>query len=199
MKATERSEGLSLANTTALAHSQKFGKRLLKQWVNFSATEQHGKAESSSLVSLKGFERSVDMSQMVFCFMCKKQKIKNATGDNTEKVKQMERLYSGTTEIRTIAKEIKLMREASQKEKYATSMNRIFSHRWFIAMVTKLSDYMKRMNNLIPMCCIKIVLVIRNVIELDYSLNEEIFYLIIEKTGNFVSSILISNPLLYLY
>jgi len=182
MKATERSEGLSLANTAALANSQKIGKRLLRQWVNFNAIEQEGKTESIRLVSLKGFERSVDMTQLVFCFMCKKQRKKEVTGENKVIMPLMDRLYNGPTEIRTIAKEIKLMREASVKAKYATTMSRIFNHRWFITMVMKLTEQMKRMNNIIPMCCLKIVLVIRNIIELDYSLNEEVFYLIIEKT-----------------
>lgn len=174
MRATEKDERLSEANDKALKNSRKYGHKLIKQWTEFSNKQKEGKNIAEGINLSKNFQRDTDLTQQVDCFMCERNDDALAMGTKEEA------FYS----FRSAAKEIKIMREISKLTKYTQSMRRLFAQKWFVAMVFKLREYMKRMNNLVPMCCLKIVFIVRYIIELDFTFKESAFYEIIEFAGD---------------
>lgn len=48
--------------------------------------------------------------------------------------------------------------------------------RWFVTLVYRLREYMKRMNNVAPHCCLKFTLVLQLVLELGFVITTPIFY-----------------------
>ena len=65
---------------------------------------------------------------------------------------------------------------------YQVSMNRLLQYRWYLLLIIKIKEYMKKMNNSIPICCIKYITVLQYILMIGYKYNKDLFYIILEKT-----------------
>jgi len=186
-QAVEKADELTERNARAIQSARANGERLLHHWMDFNSKEQHSRELAQRINITKNFERGANITEQLELFMCDSTETDSLNLENTipEELEEAEvRKENKDILFTTATKEIKKMRELWRVEKYEQRMSRIFAHKWFVTMVTKLHEYMKRTNNLVPICCLKITFVFRSIIELDFSITEEIFYEVIELTGN---------------
>lgn len=186
----EKTDELTEKNARAIQSARTKGERLLHHWVDFNSKEQHSRELAQRINITKNFERGVNITQQLELFMCDPTtevdslNLENTIPEELDEEREGDGEENKNILFTTAKKEIKKMRELWKVEKYEQRMSRIFAHKWFVTMVTKLHEYMKRTNNLVPICCLKITFVFRSIIELDFSITEEIFYEVIELTGD---------------
>ena len=61
-------------------------------------------------------------------------------------------------------------------------MNRLLQYRWFLTIIIKIREYMKKMNNAIPICCLKYLTVLQYILMIGFIFDKKLFYIILEKT-----------------
>ena len=204
-RAVEKTEELSEKNSHAIQSAHARGSRLIDHWVDFNSKEHYYRELAQRINTNKDFERGVETVQKLELFLCDTNETDLCNFNNAGIPEGVEDDREGNRQTHkdmlftTVGTEIKKMRKLWEVEKYEQRMSRLFAQKWFLAMVTKLHEYMKRTNNLAPMCCLKITFFFRFIIELDFSITEEIFYEVIELTGENVNRYRISCMYICIY
>jgi hypothetical protein len=141
--------------------AEKKGARVLKLSREFRTNVESAQMKAACIFEEKEITKSMRISHEVECF----------DDQNRDDVKSQ-----------GLLKDMRKMHEQADRMTQAVQMDRLLQHRWFLALVVKLREFMKKMNNAVPACCLKFVTAVQQIILLGHTLSQEVFYCLIEAT-----------------
>lgn len=146
-----------------IKRAENAGMRLLEQHHDFNTTVARAEERAISLVEEMEFIRPIALLHQVTSF------------------EEGAELNSSTkTGKKGLKNDLLQMNTVAEKKTFELYMGRLVKHRWFVAAVLKLRDYMKKMNNSVPDCCLKMIVAVEQVLLMGYTLTEEVFYQLLE-------------------
>ncbi len=81
-----------------------------------------------------------------------------------------------------VAKDLQYMRKNAAENKFNKIMGRLLAAKWFCSIVYRFRDYMRRMNNNVPVCCLKFLVILQYLLSYDFPLTKPLFYQVLERT-----------------
>ncbi len=144
--------------------AERAGVRLIRKQNDFSAVANKAQDRALNLVDEREFQRPLTLLHQVSSF------------EDEAPVSPRSPRGKG------LQNDLLLMRSAAEKKTFDVQMHRLVQHRWFIATMLKLRDYMKKMNNQVPMGCLKFVVVLQQVLLMGHIVTEAVFYADLEAT-----------------
>lgn len=144
--------------------AERGGIRLIRKQNDFSAISNKGQSKALGMVDEREFQRPLTLLHQVTSF------------EDNAPISPHSRTRKG------LSHDLRLMRSAAEKKTFDVQMHRLVQHRWFVAAMLKLRDYMKKMNNQVPVCCLKFIIVLQQVLLMDYAVSEAVFYAALEAT-----------------
>ena len=77
---------------------------------------------------------------------------------------------------------LKIIRETATVESHSLYRERLYEQRWFLAILIKIHEYMKKRNNNVPICCLRLIIALEQIIIMGYAITTNLFYRILEET-----------------
>ena len=143
--------------------AERAGVRLIRKQNDFSAVANKAQDRALHMVDEREFQRPVTLLHQVSSF-------------------EDEAPVSPRSRGKGLQNDLLLMRSAAEKKTFDVQMHRLVQHRWFVATMLKLRDYMKKMNNQVPLGCLKFVVVLQQVLLMGHVVTEAVFYADLEAT-----------------
>lgn len=141
--------------------AEKKGARVLKLSREFRANVESAQMKAACIFEEKEVTKAMRISHEVECY----------DDQSRDDVKSQ-----------GLLKDMRKMHEQADRMTQAVQMDRLLQHRWFLALVVKLREFMKKMNNAVPACCLKFVTAVQQIILLGHTLSQEVFYSLIDAT-----------------
>jgi hypothetical protein len=161
---TDKTRQLQDVIETKLKRGNRGGQRIVKQWLSFRGIHAQQRQAVNETCQNKEFFRALDTLENLNCFQM----------DGYDRNDESARLGVSA------AKDLKFMRKNAVMNSQHKIMSRLLTAKWFTHIVAKTRDYMKRMNNNIPVCCLKFLTVFQYLLSYDYPLTVELFYKVLE-------------------
>lgn len=146
-----------------IKRAENAGMRLLEQHHDFHASVEHAEAGAISMIEERQFSRPVALLHQVTSF----------EGD-------AECTSSSSKAKKGLKNDLRKMHAGADQKTFELYMSRLVKHRWFVVAVLKLRDFMKKMNNAVPECCLKLIVAVGQVLQMGFDLTESVFYQILE-------------------
>jgi hypothetical protein len=146
---------------TRIRKAEKKGARVLKLSRDFRANVESAQMKAACLFEEKEVTKALRISHEVECY----------DDQSRDDVKSQ-----------GLLKDMRKMHEQADRMTQAVQMDRLLQHRWFLALVVKLREFMKKMNNAVPVSCLKFVTAVQQLILLGHTLSQEVFYSLVEAT-----------------
>lgn len=79
-------------------------------------------------------------------------------------------------------KDLKIMKKVARSKLRLKGIQNILKSKWVIQSISKINEYYKRTKQIIPMCCFRFLSIMKNILMLGFSLTNEMYYYIMEKS-----------------
>lgn len=147
-----------------IRRAEHAGMRLIRKQNDFSAVAGKAHDRALGMVDEREFQRPLTLLHQVTSF------------EDHAEASPRSRVGKG------LSNDLRLMRSVAEKKTFDVQMQRLVQHRWFVATMLKLREFMKKMHNQAPMCCLKFVVVLQQVLLMDYAVDQTVFYSVLEAT-----------------
>eukprot|EP01039_Chlorochromonas_danica_P000777 gene777-842_t len=156
-KTTEKYQQLTDKAQKKLRRTDHYGHRLLAECEDYAHVHSLAQRQAIELWEGKQFNRMKDMEIKVHHF--------SPDFDPT----------SGNRSI-SAEEELRKLRLLANQAKEVSQVKLLYEVKWYSQATTRLRDYMKRMNNGAPLCCLKFLLVLKYILVLGFAITVDIFH-----------------------
>lgn len=109
--------------------------------------------------------------------------------DRPEIMKEMRRLFTMDGEDKKLGKrghnamvDVQSMKRRAKHVIYCKKMNFVCRNMWFVSLLTRMRDHVKRTNHNLPISCCKFLAAMYLLIQYGYEVTHELFYNVLEQT-----------------
>eukprot|EP01034_Spumella_vulgaris_P036924 gene36924-45551_t len=164
--AIDKTKQLQEVIEAKLKRGNRGGQRIVNQWLSFRGVHVQQRQAANEVCQNKEFFRAIETLENLHCFQM----------DGYDRNDESNKLGVN------VAKDIQYMRKNAALNSQLKIMSRLLATKWFCTIVAKTRDYMKRMNNNIPICCLKFLTIFQYLLSYDYPLTVDLFYRVLEST-----------------
>ena len=166
-RAVEKTDAMQAVVAQGLSKFERTGMRIMRRGARQHSAREQLRARAMNMCDERDLTRPVTLRAQLQSFSL----------DGRE-----DRTRGGKALGVSLQRDLQHMRVHAEQRASLLYLQRFAAQPWFGHVVGRLCEYMRRLHNSVPICCLKFLLVIKHLLKLEFEISRSVFYCVLEAT-----------------